>query len=160
MSLREALATQVSASEERDAGKTGFHAVHVAATSAMPAIATSFRQYGYVLELLTCQDRRADLQKMRLVYAFNRWPEPDRHLIHVDLDPGQSAASIAGVTKAADWNEREVFDMYGVRFDGHPDLKRILLPEDADFHALLKDFGRMEDAPPPPDAAPQKGAGS
>ena len=34
-------------------------------------------------------------------------------------------------------------------FDGHPDLKRILLPDDADFHALLKDFGRIEDAPEP-----------
>lgn len=146
MSLHEDLAPLVIESSERDHGKTGFHAAHVADPAKMPEIAAVYRRHGYVLELLTCQDRRSDLQKMRLVYAFNRWPAADRHLIHADLEPGAAGASITGVTKAADWNEREVFDMYGVRFDGHPDLKRILLPDDSDFHALLKDFGRMEDA--------------
>jgi NADH-quinone oxidoreductase subunit C len=57
-----------------------------------------------------------------------------------------TAPSIVDIFPAADWMEREVFDMHGVRFDDHPDLERILLPEDADFHALLKDFGRIEDA--------------
>lgn len=154
MSLRDELVPLVLTTEDRDPGKTGFHAAHVAVAAALPEIAALFRRHGYVLELLTCQDRRADLKKMRLVYAFNRWPESDRHLIHADLDPGEPGVSISGVTKAADWNEREVFDMYGVRFTGHPDLKRILLPDDADFHALLKDFGRMEDVEAPKDAAP------
>lgn len=147
MSLREELAPLVRESSERDHARVGLHAVHVADATAMPAVAATFRRHGYVLELLTCQDRRADLGKLRLVYGWNRWEQADRHLVHVDLDSGVAGVSITGVTRAADWNEREVFDMYGVRFEGHPDLKRILLPEDADFHALLKDFGRMEDAP-------------
>ena len=48
--------------------------------------------------------------------------------------------TISGVFPAADWHERETFDFYGVHFQGHPNLIRILLPEDADFHPLLKDF--------------------
>ncbi|MCA9670998.1 MAG: NADH-quinone oxidoreductase subunit C [Myxococcales bacterium] len=63
-----------------------------------------------------------------------------------DPDPAAEGASIASVFRSADWYEREVYDMYGVTFAGHPDLKRILLPEDADFHALLKDFGRIDEA--------------
>lgn len=135
-------------STEVDRAKTGIAVIHRTAAASVPVVATLFREHGYVLELLTCQDRRADLQKMRLVYGFNRWDVADRHLLHADLDPGEAAPTLAGLYRSADWNEREVWDMYGVRFDGHPNLARILLPEDADFHALLKDFGRMEDAQP------------
>ena len=88
---------------------------------------------------------------MRLVYGFNRLgatsAATDRHLLHADIDWGQEAPSLTGVYKAADWHEREAYDMYGVHFAGHPDLKRILLPDDVEYHALLKDFGRIEDAP-------------
>lgn len=57
------------------------------------------------------------------------------------------APSLAGSYPAANWLEREVFDMFGLRFAGHPQLERLLLPEDADFHPLLKDFGRIDAAP-------------
>ena len=48
--------------------------------------------------------------------------------------------TVTGVWKTADWHERETYDMFGVVFDGHPDLRRILLPSDFDGHALRKDF--------------------
>ncbi len=139
---------------ERAAGdyaKHGFHHTYVSDHVSMPAVAKTFRERGYMLEMLTCLDLRhtsgATAGKLRLCYTFNCWQHAERHRLHVDLEFGQQATSITSIFPAADWNEREVFDMYGVRFVGHPDLKRILLPEDATFHALLKDFGRIEDAP-------------
>ena len=48
--------------------------------------------------------------------------------------------TVTSVWRTADWHERETYDMFGVVFDGHPDLRRILLPSDFDGHALRKDF--------------------
>ena len=48
--------------------------------------------------------------------------------------------TVTHLWKTADWHERETYDLVGVKFDGHPDLRRILLPSDFDGHALRKDY--------------------
>ncbi|MGA7828078.1 MAG: NADH-quinone oxidoreductase subunit C [Geobacteraceae bacterium] len=48
--------------------------------------------------------------------------------------------SLSSIYPGANWHERETHDFFGVHFNGHPDLKPLLLPEDADFHPLRKDF--------------------
>lgn len=48
--------------------------------------------------------------------------------------------TVTTLWKTADWHERETYDLFGIIFDGHPDLRRILLPSDFDGHALRKDY--------------------
>ena len=55
-------------------------------------------------------------------------------------DPEPTLPSVFALWKGADWMEREVYDMYGVIFDGHPDLRRILLPDEFIAFPLRKDY--------------------
>ena len=69
--------------------------------------------------------------------------------LRTKLGPGvTSCASLTPVYRGANWMEREGFDMFGVRFEGHPDLRRILLADDWEGHPLLKSYA--VDTPHPP----------
>jgi NADH-quinone oxidoreductase subunit C len=156
---RLAAAPGVTAGEEVSHERCGFHRAWRVDSAGLPDAARLFHEAGYHLEMLTCLDLLATEGVLRVVYAFNRLDRPDRQRLHLDVpgDGARFAPSLVGLFPAADWFEREVWDMYGVSFDGHPDLRRILLPDDSDFHPLLKEFGRIEDAAPP---APQPEGGA
>lgn len=64
----------------------------------------------------------------------------ERLRLKVRLAEGESLPSLVGRFHSADWAEREVFDLFGIAFDGHPDLRRLLTWEDFPGHALRKDF--------------------
>ena len=71
------------------------------------------------------------------LYSFDR-----NHRVRVKVGLAEDrlrAPSVTSLFPAADWLEREVYDLFGVEFDGHPDLRRILMPDDWEGHPLRKD---------------------
>jgi NADH-quinone oxidoreductase subunit C len=76
-----------------------------------------------------------------ILYSFAR---NERIRVKIMIADGETVPSSDPIWPAANWLEREVFDMFGIRFDGHPDLKRILLPEGWKGHPLRKDYGIIQ----------------
>jgi NADH-quinone oxidoreductase subunit C len=76
-----------------------------------------------------------------ILYSFAR---NERMRVKTQIAEGESIASVVSIWTTANWLEREVFDMFGIKFDGHPDLKRILLPDGWKGHPLRKDYGIIQ----------------
>lgn len=76
-----------------------------------------------------------------VVYALANTETGERVYVKVMLnDPDPRVASVYSLWQGADWMEREVFDMFGIHFDGHPDLRRILMPDGFAAFPLRKDY--------------------
>ena len=76
-----------------------------------------------------------------VVYHLYELRGPARVVIHVRLPRATPRLpSIAGLFRAADWKEREAAEMFGITFDGHPDLRNLLLPDDWEGYPLRKDY--------------------
>ena len=96
---------------------------------------------GFFLESIAGVDW-PDSGQMEVLYDYNRLGGATcRVLVRARVARDEPVLpTISSVFPAADWHERETFDFYGIRFEGHANLIRILLPEDADFHPLRKDY--------------------
>ena len=80
-------------------------------------------------------------KRFSLSYHLLAMEQPPRRVrLQCWLDEGQPVPSVVSVWPTADWHEREQFDLMGVQFDGHPNLVRLLMPEDWEGHPLRKDY--------------------
>lgn len=101
------------------------------------------------LEFLLCQDITAvDWAKRKdrftVVYHIFSLKNKFRLVIKSDVDESDcSIDSVSSVWKTSNWQERECYDMYGIKFNNHPDMRRIYMPEEFEYYPLRKDFPLM-----------------
>ena len=83
-----------------------------------------------------------DMEENQLALAYNIHSTETKDSIEFNLvfDKDTEIPSVESLWKTADWHEREAYDMMGIKFINHPDMKRILLPHDWDGHPLKKDY--------------------
>ncbi|MBI4797495.1 MAG: NADH-quinone oxidoreductase subunit C [Desulfarculus sp.] len=123
-----------------DYAKSGHHAsFFLEAGQLMPAARLLFDQ-GYFLESIAGVDVTEGIM---LVYHLNRYDRSERVALRLLVpQEDKKAPSIVSVYSGANWHERECYDFFGVVFEGHPELKHPLLPDDLGVNPLVKEQGR------------------
>jgi NADH-quinone oxidoreductase subunit C len=95
--------------------------------------------FDYLVDI-TAVDWPKRAQRFDLVYIVYSFSRNERIRIKVYVDDGYRPETAVGVHLTANWLEREAFDMFGIEFAGHPDLRRILLPDEWQGYPLRKDY--------------------
>src|SRR5579863_1123844 len=100
-------------------------------------------QFDYCVDVTAVHypKREKQFDVIWILYSFAR---NERMRVKTQIADGESIASCVSIWATANWLEREVFDMFGIKFDGHPDLKRILLPDGWKGNPLRKDYGIIQ----------------
>ena len=99
--------------------------------------------FDYLVDVTAVDDpKRAE--RFELIYILYSFARNERIRVKTRVAEGQRPASVCGVYLTANWLEREVFDMFGIEFAGHPDLRRILMPDEWQGHPLRKDYGILD----------------
>ncbi len=125
----------------RDYKACGYHLDAQVAPDQLLAAVGMVDKGGFFIESITGVDWIKENQ-MEVIYDFSRYDfDPCRVVIRTRVPRDQPLVpSISSIYAGANWHERETHDFFGIKFSGHPHLVPLLLPEDADFHPLLKDF--------------------
>lgn len=103
------------------------------------------------LSCLTGVDHGVESNKFSVVYHLASIPHKHQLVLKVIIDHDRNSATlptfitVSEVWKTAEWHEREAFDLLGMQFEGHPDLRRILLPDDWEGYPLRKDYIAAEE---------------
>jgi NADH-quinone oxidoreductase subunit C len=130
----------------RDATLDRNQAILLIARDALAKVAGYCRdeeQFDFLTDL-TAVDWPAREKRFEVVLNLYSFSKNERLRLKVQAADGEVVPSVTSVWGTADWLERECFDMFGIRFDGHPDLRRILLPDEWQGHPLRKDYDILQ----------------
>tara|TARA_Y100000590_G_scaffold460150_1_gene618817 strand:+ start:150 stop:611 length:462 start_codon:yes stop_codon:yes gene_type:complete len=109
-----------------------------------PSISKYIDKQGFdFLMCITSYDLEVD-EQLGLAYNFYSTDKKLYLEVRIEFHNSEKIFSVANIWRTADWHEREAYDMMGILFEGHPDMKRILLPEDWEGHPLRKDWKEPE----------------
>jgi NADH-quinone oxidoreductase subunit C len=126
--------------QQADFAAKGYHLDVAVPPGQVVAAAELLDQDGFGLDTITGVDWMAEGQ-MEVVYDYFHPTAPWRVVVRSRIPRDHAEIpTISGVFPGANWHERETHDFFGIRFAGHPDLSPFLLPEDADYHPLRKDY--------------------
>lgn len=103
--------------------------------------------YFDMLASITGMDNGPEEGTMEVIYNLNSIPYNHQLTLKVTLQRKEESlqiSSVSSIWRTAEWHEREIYDMFGIIFTDHPDLRRILLPSDWKGHPLRKDYENME----------------
>jgi len=97
-----------------------------------------------LLEDLTGVDMFTPSDRFQVVYHLYSLKNKYRLRLKVHVDESDlRVPTVSGVWSTANWHEREAYDMFGITFEGHPDLRRLYMPEEFEYFPLRKDFPLM-----------------
>ncbi len=123
-----------------DYGRTGQYAGMFVDSGSLLEIVQRLYDVGYILEDISGVDVE---EGILLVYHFDRLDRAGRIAVRVlTSHEAPVVPSVVSIFSGADWHERECYDFFGVLFEGHPNLKPLLLPDDLGFHPLIKENNR------------------
>jgi NADH-quinone oxidoreductase subunit C len=100
-------------------------------------------QFDYCVDI-TAAHYPAREKQFDVIWVLYSFPRNERIRVKTQIKDGETLPSSIPIWPGANWLEREVFDMFGIKFDGHPDMKRILLPDGWKGHPLRKDYGILQ----------------
>jgi len=99
--------------------------------------------FDYLVDV-TAVDWPKRAERFDVVYILYSFPRNERVRVKIYVPDGYQPESVVRVHLTANWLEREVFDMFGIEFAGHPDMRRILMPEEWEGYPLRKDYGIIQ----------------
>jgi NADH-quinone oxidoreductase subunit C len=100
-------------------------------------------QFDYCVDVTAVHYPKREKQ-FDVVWVLYSFPRNERIRVKTQIADGETLPSSVPIWATTNWLEREVFDMFGIKFDGHPDMKRILLPDGWKGHPLRKDYGILQ----------------